>query len=139
MQRGLKWPRPFSVTWPSASTLSFTTSKADRIRWRGKWRSGAGRLTSFGESPMRFLFCVISLHVPTIALGADDKPVPIGSSAGNLTFKDTRFLNRSLDDFKNRRAFVLAFVESGCPLARRYLPVLNRLETDYRGKGVQFL
>src|ERR1051326_6258049 len=65
--------------------------------------------------------------------------VKVGSKVGNLVFKDTRYLPRSLDDFKERRAFVLVFTTTGCPLVERYLTVLPRLETDFRPKGVQFL
>jgi mono/diheme cytochrome c family protein len=70
---------------------------------------------------------------------AEEKPVAIGAKVGNLAFKDTHFLNRSLDDFKNRRAFVLVFVDTGCPIVQRYLPVLKRLEAEYRKQDVQFL
>ncbi len=69
----------------------------------------------------------------------NEKSVPLGSKVGNLAFRDTRYLNRSLDDFKNRKAFVLVFVDTGCPLVKRYLPELKRLEALYRKDGVQFL
>lgn len=69
---------------------------------------------------------------------ADTEP-KIGGKVPDLTFKDTRYLPRSLDDFENKKAFVLAFTSTGCPLVGRYLPVLHRLEKDYRDKGVQFL
>ena len=65
--------------------------------------------------------------------------VPIGSPLKNLSFKDTRFLVRSLDDFPRRKAFVLLVTDVGCPLVKRYLPVLTRLEIEYRKKDVQFI
>jgi hypothetical protein len=70
---------------------------------------------------------------------AEPRPVPIGARIDNLTFKDTRFLTRSLDDFPRAQAFVLVFTDTGCPLVPRYLPTLQRLEREYRPKGVQFL
>jgi mono/diheme cytochrome c family protein len=71
---------------------------------------------------------------------AEPQPaMPIGSMVENLRFKDIRFLVRSLDDFGKRKAFVVVFVDAGCPVASRYLPTLNKLDRDYRGKGVQFL
>ncbi len=65
--------------------------------------------------------------------------VKIGTKIGSLGFKDIRYLPRSLADFKDKKAFVLAFTTNGCPLAERYLSVLQRLEKDFRSKGVQFL
>lgn len=89
---------------------------------------------------MRSIACaIVALAVLTTGARGDEKAVPVGSTIGNLAFKDTRFLNRSLNDFKNRRAFVLVFVDTGCPLVRRYLPVLKRLEAEYRKQDVQFL
>ncbi|MGL4549627.1 MAG: redoxin family protein, partial [Gemmataceae bacterium] len=63
-------------------------------------------------------------------------PPPSGVA---LTFKDIRFLTRSLDDFPHARAYVLAFTSTSCPLVGRYLPGLSRMEKAYRGRGVQFL
>lgn len=70
---------------------------------------------------------------------ADVREVKIGSRIANLTFKDIRYLTRSLDEFQDKKAFVLVFTSTSCPLVQRYLPTLSRLEKDYRAKGVQFL
>src|SRR5437763_9141561 len=73
------------------------------------------------------------------ALGAEVKDVPIGTPIKQLTFKDIRYLRRNLDDLPRSKAYVLAVVNTTCPLARRYLPALNRLEKEYRSKSVQFV
>src|SRR4051812_21022911 len=65
--------------------------------------------------------------------------VKIGTPVKKLAFKDIRYLPRTLDDLPKARAYVLAFTTTTCPLVRRYLPALTRLEKEYRGKGVQFL
>jgi hypothetical protein len=70
---------------------------------------------------------------------AAEPAVPIGSRVGNLTFKDIRYTNRSLDDFPKAKAFALVFVDASCPLAQRYLPTLQQIDTDYKGKGVVLL
>src|SRR5437868_7670851 len=70
---------------------------------------------------------------------ADERPGKIGDPIANLQFKDIRYLPRSLNDFADRKAFVLVFSTTSCPIVQRYWPALNRLEKDYRGKGVQFL
>jgi hypothetical protein len=76
-------------------------------------------------------------------LPADAPPapaeVPLGARIDNLSFKDIRYLSRSLDDFPKAKAFVLVFTSTGCPLVPRYFPALKRLDRDYRGKGVQML
>lgn len=66
-------------------------------------------------------------------------PPKVGDAVGKLKFTDTRSLPRTLDDFGKKKAVVLAFVNTSCPIARRYLPTLQALETEYRDKGVQFV
>jgi thiol-disulfide isomerase/thioredoxin len=71
------------------------------------------------------------------ARGAD---VPkIGEAAGKLSFTDIRSLPRTLDDFGPKKATVLVFVNTSCPVVQRYLPTLQELESAYRSKEVQFV
>jgi hypothetical protein len=70
---------------------------------------------------------------------ATEPEVKIGAKIDDLHFKDIRYLNRSLSDFGEQKAFVLVFVDSRCPIADKYLPVLRRLDATYRDKGVQFI
>src|SRR3989442_13574532 len=81
----------------------------------------------------------VALCLGPAAFAADSPPVPIGSSVKNLTFKDIRYLVRSLDDFPDAKAFALIFTDTTCPLASRYWPTLRRLDQQYRGRGGQFL
>jgi len=74
-----------------------------------------------------------------LAMGAAEKTIRVGDKLPNLTFKDTRYLPRSLNDFGAKKAFVIVFTTTGCPLVERYLPVLQKLESAYRGKDVQFI
>jgi hypothetical protein len=78
------------------------------------------------------VFCVSAAR-------AADKEVKIGASIGNLTFKDIHFLPRSLDDFGAKKAYVIVFTNTTCPLAQQYFPTLKALEKEFRDKGVQFL
>jgi thiol-disulfide isomerase/thioredoxin len=48
-------------------------------------------------------------------------------------------LPRTLADFGAKKAFVLVFTSTSCPLARRYLPVQQALAQEYRAKDVQFV
>jgi peroxiredoxin len=63
----------------------------------------------------------------------------IGELVGNLSFKDIRYLPRSLDDFVHAKAFVLVFTDTSCPVARQYWPALKSLETEFRPQGAQFV
>src|SRR5262249_48797866 len=46
---------------------------------------------------------------------------------------------RALDDYKDKKALVVVFVDTECPLANLYVPTLIELHTVYAAKGVQFL
>jgi thiol-disulfide isomerase/thioredoxin len=65
--------------------------------------------------------------------------VEVGTRVANLTFKDIHFLPRSLDELAAKKAVVLIFTNTSCPLVQRYFPTLNALENDYRDQGVQVL
>src|SRR5690349_8865593 len=80
---------------------------------------------------------LLGLFVAGFAWAAEPN-VRVGTRVDGLRFKDIRYLARSLADFGEKKAYVLVFVQSGCPLAEKYLPVLDRLDREYRGKGVQF-
>jgi len=69
---------------------------------------------------------------------ADDAP-KVGDRVGKLAFTDIRYLPRSLDDFGAKKAFVLVFTNTSCPLVERYLPTLRAMEKEYRDRGVQFV
>jgi len=73
------------------------------------------------------------------ATGRAEEPLRIGDRAGKIRFTDIRSLPRTLDDFGAKKAFVLAFTNTSCPVAQRYLPVLQALEKEFRGKDVQFI
>jgi hypothetical protein len=91
-----------------------------------------------GSPLFRALLTTLAFAVSASPVPADSA-VPVGERVGNLAFKDTHYLPRSLADFPRARAFVLVFSTTTCPVVQRYLPVLRAMEKDYRGRGVQFL
>jgi peroxiredoxin len=46
---------------------------------------------------------------------------------------------RSLSDYEDKKAVVVVFVDTECPLANIYVPTLVDLHKEYADKGVQFL
>src|SRR5205085_7422675 len=73
------------------------------------------------------------------SVSAKDKKVPLGTQAEKFTLKDIHYLPRTLDDFGQAKAYVLAFTTVGCPLVQRYLPRLQELSSHYREQGVRFM
>jgi mono/diheme cytochrome c family protein len=57
----------------------------------------------------------------------------------DFTLPDVHRRPRSLDGFKDKKAFVVVFLGTECPLANLYVPTLIDLHKAYAGKGVQFL
>jgi thiol-disulfide isomerase/thioredoxin len=79
---------------------------------------------------------LIFVLVSCVALG---KGVPVGTQVEQLTFKDIRYLPRTLSDLGEAKAYVIVFTTTGCPLVQRYLPRLKEMAAEYREQGVQFL
>jgi peroxiredoxin len=65
-------------------------------------------------------------------------PAP-GATVPDFTLQDIRRRPRALKDFKDRKAVVIVFVGTECPLANLYIPSLVQLHKEYAGKRVQFL
>jgi peroxiredoxin/mono/diheme cytochrome c family protein len=66
-------------------------------------------------------------------------PPAVGAVVPDFTLKDIHRRTRSLDGFKDKKAFVVVFVDAECPVASLYVPTLVALHRNYAGKGVQFL
>src|SRR2546423_1321794 len=65
-------------------------------------------------------------------------PCP-GAKVADFTLPDIHRRPRSLSGYKDKKAFVIVFVGTECPLANLYIPTLAELHKKYAGKGVQFL
>src|SRR5215204_3124375 len=72
-------------------------------------------------------------------LEARERRPNIGATAKAFTFKDIRYLPRTLDDLGPHKACVLVFTTTSCPLVQRYLPGLKELSAAYRDRDVQFV
>lgn len=95
----------------------------------------------------RFLNSLVALLVVIgLASGvdvyADDSgwmSVPMGTVIADLNFTDIRALRRSLSDLGEKKAIVLVFTTTDCPLVRRYIPRLGELAAQYHDRGVAFV
>ena len=73
------------------------------------------------------------------AAEAKDAPPAGGAAVSDFSLKDIHRRARSLAGFPDKKAFVVAFVDTECPLANLFVPSLIALHKEYAGKGVQFL
>jgi peroxiredoxin len=67
------------------------------------------------------------------------KTTQIGEVVPKFEFKDIRYLRRTLSDLGDHKGFALVFVNTDCPISRRFLPKLRELNARYTDKGIQFV
>jgi mono/diheme cytochrome c family protein len=79
----------------------------------------------------------VALVLFAVITAQAQEAVKIGATVGKLKFTDIRYLPRTLDDFGAKKAYVLVFTDTTCPLVQRYLPAVQALSRDY--KDVQFV
>ena len=85
--------------------------------------------------------CILTFVVVlfSCAAGRSQEAAKVGDRVRPLKFTDIRYLPRSLDDFGAKKAYVLVFTNTSCPLVQRYYPTLQALAKEYAGKDVQFI
>jgi peroxiredoxin len=74
-----------------------------------------------------------------LALTLGPMPPAAGARVADFTLKDIDGQPHSLSGYKGKKAIVIVFVGTECPLANLYLPTLADLHKRYSPKGVQFL
>jgi peroxiredoxin len=82
---------------------------------------------------MRSLFAgivLVALASHAAAAEPATKPIP------DFTLRDYRGKAWSLNDFRDKKLVVVAFLGTECPLAKLYAPPLARLAADYGPRGV---
>ncbi len=63
----------------------------------------------------------------------------VGRQSPDIAFKDINSKAGKLSDFKDKKALVVAFTSTSCPLSKKFAPTLARLEKSYTEKGVAFV
>jgi peroxiredoxin/mono/diheme cytochrome c family protein len=72
--------------------------------------------------------------------GDDARPPAPEPKAVDFTLNDPRAdAAVALADFKDKKAVVVVFLGTECPVGNAYLPVLAKLHDEYSSKGVQFI
>src|SRR5579862_7879279 len=93
------------------------------------------------QAAMRLLLSILAVVMMLFATTAihAQEAVKIGDRIGKLKFTDIRSLPRSLDDFGAKKALVLVFTNTSCPVVQRYMPTLQALANEYSPKGVAII
>jgi len=89
------------------------------------------------RSVARLVAVLCLVGVLTSALPSLVRATEIGDQVEDLSFKDIRYLPRSLDDFGQQKAYVLFFTNTSCPLVQRYMPAIKKLHATYAQQDVQ--
>jgi peroxiredoxin len=79
---------------------------------------------------------LLSLAVAA-TLARTGEPAP--KKVADIRLKDSGGKTWALEDFKDRKAIVVVFLGTQCPINNAYLPRLVELHKQYADKGVQFL
>jgi peroxiredoxin len=74
-----------------------------------------------------------------LCLRAGEPASSVGKTAPNFTLPDAGGNPVALADFKDKRAVVILFVGTQCPINNLYAPHLADLQREFAGQGVQFL
>jgi peroxiredoxin len=83
---------------------------------------------------------VLGLLCSVLGQSAEAPPANLGKKVANFTLTDPRDQSKvSLSDFKDRKAVVVIFTGTDCPISNAFLPRLAMLSKEYAPKGVQFL
>lgn len=79
------------------------------------------------------------LLAATLGIASPREAPPAGAKAPNFSLNDIHRRPRALDDFKDKTAIVVAFLDTECPISNLYVPTLLDLHKQYAGRGVQFV
>jgi peroxiredoxin len=91
---------------------------------------------------LRSLFALAgaaAVSVGAMLLLRADPPTNLGKPVADFTLKDAEGRSVSLSDFKDKKAVVLVFLGTQCPINNQFLPTLAALHKEYAPRGVQFL
>ena len=75
---------------------------------------------------------VVGLAAPEVAKVS---PPTVGAVVPDFSLKDIHRRPRSLEGFKDKKAFVVVFIDTECPVANLYVPTLIELHKEYAGQG----
>ena len=85
------------------------------------------------------VLAITLLHTKPSRTDPASVPAGAGKKINAFALKDTTGKTVALADFKDKKAVVVVFVGTECPINNAYMPRLAELHKEYAEKGVQFL
>jgi peroxiredoxin len=76
---------------------------------------------------------------PALSLATDPEPSNLGRKVADFTLPDADGTAHALADLKTKKATVVLFLGTECPINNAYAPTLIDLHKRYDGQGVAFL
>lgn len=77
--------------------------------------------------------------VTVLGLAADPAPPAPGAKVPGFSARDVSGQRRSLADYKSKKAIVIVFIGTECPISNLQVVTLAEMHQKYSPKGVQFL
>jgi peroxiredoxin len=96
-------------------------------------------MRSLVRRTLRLALAVAAALMCTAALRADTPTSQIGKKIDKLALPDTAGKQWSMAGLKEKKAVVVLFLGTQCPINNAFMPRLAELHRTYAGKGVQFL
>ncbi len=96
-------------------------------------------------APMQVgLIAAATLTLVSLAAPRADEALPapeqtIGQQMPEFRLRDTNGKTRTLEQYAEKKAMVVVFIGTRCPIANGYAAPLSELAESYRRRGVQFL
>ena len=88
---------------------------------------------------LRIATIALTLTLLAGAAPAAETESPLGRKVEGFTLQDFRGKDHALEDFRESKLVVVAFLGTECPLAKLYAPRLQQLAAEYADRGVTFL
>ncbi len=89
---------------------------------------------------------LLALLLLTATLQAAEEPrvlkpaeAGVGTLISDVSFTDLAGKAGKLSDFKSSKFLVIAITSDTCPLSKKYVPTLAKLEKEFAPQGVTFL
>jgi peroxiredoxin len=83
---------------------------------------------------------LLGLVLSAAAPGAETPASQVGKKISGFSLKDPRDQKTmALADFKDKKAIVVVFTGTECPINNAFMPRLSQLQKEFGPKGVQFL
>src|SRR5262249_23153947 len=73
------------------------------------------------------------------SFGAEASSATVGRAIAEFRLPDAAGKNVALADFRDKKALVVIFLGTQCPINNAYLPRLGELHKEFAAKGVGFL